>query len=173
MIVHLAVGQCSYEARLLEGNLWNKCCLKINHHRFPLMRLQWSLNFQKINPGKFIFSSNHPHRQKQQNRYLQKNSNQSRIVTEKEIIKPTAWKRGKTGGARLEAFISDWLRRKSDTFLANQYITNWQSLSCNRYWGRSGPQFKDASAKRETSERKEKRKTLIFFNFRSKDQRYN
>ena len=173
MIVHLAVGQCSYEARLLEGNLWNKCCMKINHHRFPLMRLQWSLNFQKIKPGKFIFSSNHPDRQKQQNRYLQKNSNESRIVTEKGIIKPTAWKRGKTGGARLESFHFWLVEKKTWHFFGQSIITNWQSLSCNRYWGRSGPQFKDASAKRETSERKEKRKTLIFFNFRSKDQRYN
>lgn len=61
-------------------------------------------DLQKTKPGKFIFSSNHTEKQNQQNRYLQKSSNKSRIVTEKEIIKLTAWKRGKTGGARLESF---------------------------------------------------------------------
>ena len=40
-------------------------------------------DFQKTKPGKFIFSSNHTERQNQQNRYLQKSSNKSRIVTEK------------------------------------------------------------------------------------------
>ena len=163
MIVHLAVGPCSYEARLLEGNLWHKCCMKINHHRFPLMRLQWSLIFKKLSQeSSFSLRTTLKGRTNRTGIY-KKVPIRVELWLKKEIIKLTTWKRGKTGGARLESFPFWLVEKKTWYFLANQYITNWQSLSCNRYWGRSGPQFNDASAKRETSERKEKRKPLFFF----------